>query len=380
MIVVIADDLTGATEIGGIGLRFGLKTVVSIKAEVLAANTELLVINTNSRSLKLEDALQVTREVTAKVRALNPQHIFKKIDSALRGYIPQEVTVHLEELGLNSALVVAANPALNRFIVDGIYYVNGIPLHEAGFVTDPEFPAFTADVVHLLSGKDIAVTVRKPGELTNENGLVIGEVAREEDLHVWMKYYQPEIFPVGSGGFFAAFLKGLGYQPQQENFAKRSDLQTPLLLVSGTAHPESAGLYKQLKEQGKPVVYLNKALFGEQTGEWIAEVVALLQQEGTVIITLDPDNTPAFVNPEWLRVKTAELVYMLIAKAGIKELIIEGGATAAEILKELQVTQLTPVQEFSQGVIRMRDESSGIYITTKPGSYRWADEIHPSVL
>ena len=51
MIAVIADDLTGAAELGGIGLRHGLKTEVrTIAGTKLPPATDLLVIAADSRS------------------------------------------------------------------------------------------------------------------------------------------------------------------------------------------------------------------------------------------------------------------------------------------------------------------------------------------
>ena len=79
-IIVIADDFTGAAEIGGIGLRHGLK--VAIETEPVDNNSvDLLVIATDTRSMNGNDAANYITEVTSKILSFNPFMIYKKIDS-----------------------------------------------------------------------------------------------------------------------------------------------------------------------------------------------------------------------------------------------------------------------------------------------------------
>ena len=68
MIVVIADDITGAAELAGIGLRYGLRVVVA--DDILSAKeTELLVVYTNTRSMMEKDAVAVMTMMTEKAKA-----------------------------------------------------------------------------------------------------------------------------------------------------------------------------------------------------------------------------------------------------------------------------------------------------------------------
>ena len=74
-----------------------------------------------------------------------------------------------------------------------------------------------------------------------------------------------------------------------------------------------------------------------------------------------------------LRQWMATVVKKVIEAAGIKELFIEGGSTAAAILQELNIKMLEPVNELSRGVVRMKADD--LFITVKPGSYQLPDEI-----
>ena len=84
MILVIADDITGAAELGGIGLRYGLRVLV---ADDIPANneTDLLVVYTNTRSLKRSEAVKEMEKLAKKAKILAPSLFYRKTDSVLRG-------------------------------------------------------------------------------------------------------------------------------------------------------------------------------------------------------------------------------------------------------------------------------------------------------
>src|SRR5688500_7067066 len=123
MIAVIADDLTGAAELAGIGLRYGLRAEV-VTAFIGKTDADLLVISMDSRSMNKADAIRKASETTAALLALQPEYIFKKVDSALRGYVAEEIAAHLKILQLKKAVLIPANPVLGRKIVNGIYLLN----------------------------------------------------------------------------------------------------------------------------------------------------------------------------------------------------------------------------------------------------------------
>ena len=115
MIVVIADDFTGAAELAGICLRYGLTTTVCTE-ELINANTDVLLINTDSRSLKKDKAIVVTERIVKQVLQLQPEWIYKKIDSVLRGHIIDELKVQMQLTGKQKAFFMPANPSLGRTI------------------------------------------------------------------------------------------------------------------------------------------------------------------------------------------------------------------------------------------------------------------------
>jgi hypothetical protein len=151
-------------------------------------------------------------------------------------------------------------------------------------------------------------------------------------------------------------------------------LEKPTLLVSGTTFDESREFIRNIKNIGGPVSYMPQDIVGlENAGEslfdnWADEITTLLSTERKAVIAI-ADIAKTAIN---LREKTATVVEKVLKKTAVKELLIEGGATASAILKQLNLTCFTPVEEFSTGVVRMKAiQHSGLFLTLKPGSYTW---------
>jgi len=72
----------------------------------------------------------------------------------------------------------------------------------------------------------------------------------------------------------------------------------------------------------------------------------------------------------------SEVVCIIVAAVDVNDLFIEGGATTSAILNKLNFTQFIPTFEYAPGVVRMKIRSKdNIYITIKPGSYQFPEQI-----
>src|SRR5579871_4890122 len=110
MIAVIADDITGAAELGGIGLRHGLNTELRTVVDD-HSKADLLVIATDTRSKPEEEAVAEMVRLTRQLKELGPTFIYKKADSVLRGHVMAELEAQLKVLSYQRALLIPANPA-----------------------------------------------------------------------------------------------------------------------------------------------------------------------------------------------------------------------------------------------------------------------------
>jgi uncharacterized protein YgbK (DUF1537 family) len=376
MIIVIADDISGAAELAGIGLRYGITVEMSTVVDKGSA-AELLVIATDTRSINEEDAIAEMEKITSDILQLQPDFIFKKIDSVLRGHVVAELTAHLKILGYERALVVAANPSLGRTISDGTYFYNDLPIHKSSFSNDPEFPIKSSDVFKMLRVNNASVQVRKNGDELPVKGIIVGEVADNNDLKLWAKRIEKNILPAGASGFFSAILD-MKYVKENKIEEEIEEQGQTALFVCGTTFNKSRDAIKKIKEREGPVSYMPEAIlaFADNDDEnyqlWSNEIVSFIHSKGKAIISVDPEGVKGIpVSAAMLRQKTAIVVDRIFKQENVHELFIEGGSTAAAIVRQLGLETFIPVNELAPGVVRMHVKERDMFITIKPGSYQW---------
>ncbi|MFL5811540.1 MAG: four-carbon acid sugar kinase family protein, partial [Flavisolibacter sp.] len=231
MVVVIADDITGAAEMAGIALRYGLKTIVA--GDVVAdAELEVLIIYSNTRSLKKEEAVENMANLTKKAMQLKPYLFYKKTDSVLRGHILAEMKAQMQVLNVGKGLLVPVNPSLGRIISNGKYYVYGELIHQTSFFNDPEFPISNPNVLAMLGNEGISVSVATHNSSLEEDGIFVGEAKDNEEVLDWATKVDKRTLAAGGASFFNALLSRK-YHLKKEGKAPR-ELSSPILLISGT--------------------------------------------------------------------------------------------------------------------------------------------------
>ncbi|MVM30354.1 hypothetical protein GO755_09945 [Spirosoma sp. HMF4905] len=391
MIAVIADDLTGAAELAGIGLSYGLTVELVIGQYAMSVNThsgaDLLVIATDARSVAKSEAVQEMTEVSAALRTMNPRLIFKKVDSVLRGHVVAETRAQMNVLGLEKALIVPANPALGRILIDGHYYVQGELIHETHFSKDPEFPITESNVMKRLSVNNEPISVLPPAATSLLQGIVIGEVGTQGDLRAWAARINKQTLLGGGAGFFTAILEAT-YTPKCPAYPM-DIVGLCKLYVCGSAFGHSAELVKKASMTGDFVCYMPNALMhvddqeSAELANWVAHIVSSFQRHEQVIIAIEPDSVVDSCKlATRLRALTGKVVKQVLDQVSVDELIIEGGSTAAAVLREIGITRLAVAQELAAGVVRSKALEKiecrpakccpdNLHITVKPGSYRW---------
>jgi uncharacterized protein YgbK (DUF1537 family) len=364
MIAVIADDFTGAAEMAGIGLRYGLDIQLAVPG-IAYSGADVFVVSTDSRSMDKEAAIRITGDVMKYILALKPEMIYKKIDSVLRGHVLDELKVQMEMQGLTKAFVLPANPSLNRTIKDGRYYIDDKKIHETGFATDPEFAITDSSVLKMIRAAGEERILKRSAALP-ANGVVIGEAESTEEIKEWGEVINYDWALCGAGDFFTALLN--------KRFTSASQppavLLSPHLYVSGTTFDNSREWIKQVDSESGCVVFLTPAMM-QDDDSWFEKASQLLREQQKCIIAFadDVDGIAA----AGLREKMAMITERIINKEKIKEIFIEGGSTAAAILKELNIVSFHPVNELRRGVVRMH--AGDLYLTVKPGSYELPSQI-----
>ncbi len=380
MIAVIADDFTGAAEIGGVGLRYGLNVLIETEVNK-AEGVDLLVIATDTRSLGVEEAYNEVARITKQLLELSPSLIFKKIDSVLRGHVAKELEAQLFVANRRQALIVAANPSVGRTIVKGQYFVDSLPLNETSFSDDPEFPVNSSNVTEIVKSLEYKVVSKGLSDRLPDSGMIIADVTTPEELTAWTARITPEMMVAGGSGFFDAML---GTMYQQKLTPGQSDLSfaESSLFIFGSMYPKQPSMLekfyhnKVVRINMPEGVYYNTDQYTQLLEEWANQITNQLNSGCSVMITIDhqPENEPGLSLR--LRESIGKVVSIVEDNFELNDLFIEGGATTSMVLKYLRINKLYPCNEAEFGVIQMKAEGyPKLCITTKPGSYLWPEHF-----
>lgn len=375
MLAVITDDFTGAAEIGGLALAKGFSVTIETRA-VHATSSDILVLATNMRSMAPEAARAMSARLTAELMGLWPTLIFKKVDSVLRGHIGPELGAMMETEGKRRALLVPANPSLGRTIENGIYFVAGVPIAESGFGCDGDGSS-VADILRARGCPD-PICLAAGAHVADIDGIVVGDARTSSDLAAWASQVDGEVIPAGGADFFSALLDRMRPSAAVPAAVSASVKGMKSLYICGSRFPASGEAVLAAAANGYCVAALPDAIYFDRDFDpalidiWAAEVIDGFDAHDSVILAAPQSaNGVSLAGSELTRV-FARCVGRIFESVPVDELLIEGGATAQAVMDELGVEALYPVQSLAPGVTRMRaGEGRRLYVTMKPGSYRW---------
>ncbi|EMN3920120.1 TPA: D-threonate kinase [Citrobacter amalonaticus] len=151
--IVIADDFTGSNDTGVQLAKKGARTEVMLTpAQKPSRRADVLVINTESRAIPAAQAAQAVQQALVPwcEGAATPL-VYKKIDSTFRGNVGAEVAAAMRAANRKLAVIAAAIPAAGRTTRDGLCLVNGTPLLETEFASDPKTPIISSRIAELVT-------------------------------------------------------------------------------------------------------------------------------------------------------------------------------------------------------------------------------------
>ena len=398
MIGVIADDLTGAAEIGGVGLRLGLQAEIIMDSAGLAdSRADLLCWDTDSRSCPPDEASRLTAEAARHLTAAGCDRIYKKVDSVLRGNVIPELEAIMTELNLRRAMLAPANPSLGRIIRDGHYFVRGKPIHETEFGHDPHHPRLSSRILDLVASPgQFELHVCHPGAELPPSGVSLLEVATSDDVHAWAACWRPDTLAAGGAEFFAAWLAKWAGEESKGKTSRNVQMPNepgPLeqriqeLFICGTTSESSREFIQVERERGTPVLSLpGNLLHGvEFTQSGVSALAAqasdAFRKHPRIILSV---GLPLIREAALALRMTPLLVQVaaeVIQQASPDRIYAEGGATAIELVRRMGWSRLLVVKELAPGVTMLRvpgHKPLGFII--KPGTYVWPASIKQAVI
>lgn len=411
-VLIQADDFSGAAEVGECFARQGFDTRILL--EPSSATSDVIVVDTHSRSSSAEEAATAVARVFAAQDAARTPVLFKKSDSLWRGNVGAEVAA-LADLGYH-VLIAGALPQLRRTVVDGRPYADGVPLAETGLwvaeaaappsrieevlaqssvaaldLAAVRSPNLAERLVQLFSGDD-AVTVVADGETEADLEAVVEALAQVDYAAGGRR-----IVLVGTGGIAAVLAETLrpgsrsgantetlppARIAQVAGAASTTDPTTgsraarPVLAVVGSASGAARRQLRELQAGGFTLFGLSpEELRQSGTAPNLQSVCRALAAGEPVALTVTADR----VDPR----EAGEIVSNLgrfvssvldtqpqspTVAVVVPDLILTGGETAREVLERLGIRALEPLGAEQHGaVVSLADD--GRLVGTKPGSF-----------
>lgn len=364
MIAVIADDLSGAAELANAALAAGFSAEVQTRfcADSVAG---VICVDTASRSLPPALAAARVAEVARSIAVASPGFVYKKCDSVLRGSVAVEALAIARAFGRKRVLLIPANPSRQRLIRDGQYYINGVPLAQTAFATDPEHPRRTSQVAELVG---------------HAPGVETPDATSAADLLLRAQKMEADTLPAGGVDFFNALLETKWPAPHQ---ARRTDqagrAQGPSLFVCGSNAAWLTNRSGQFARRGIPVLPMPRALFERDLREtvlarWAAFAAAALRERGAALLAIGGEELAPGLPPDALTERLAQAVESALQEVPAARVCLEGGATASAVLRQLGHDRFQARTSPGPGVGALLPVGhDGPLFLIKPGSYAWPE-------
>jgi len=375
-ILVIADDFTGAAEIGGIAHLYGLSVKIG---DVLPTqfSDDVMVIDSFSRNLRPQQAAKRIHDLLRGHDLNAYDYIYKKVDSVLRGPVESEIKAIMSLCRKERAILLPANPSKERIIQGGHYYIDGIPIHRTEFSRDPEYPRFSSAVRDMIVDATDILTPGIRDTAARGPAIYVPDAYSEETVNeVVTDYLDDSCLAAGGADFFSAILS---HKFKLREILKQ-DYTTAggnLHFVIGTRSDTSIRTLESLKNLGYACFYLpvNRDNENNVSEFEIGWLTAMQNNLSLALARPDQKLSGKDDSQDILELLTTAAVRLLEYCSPGDEICIEGGETASTILRHLKGHSLKIAEVPAGGVVKLELNTSGTYIIVKPGSYAWPDKI-----
>lgn len=363
MILALADDFSGAAEVAGVAHRHGLKALV-VTASPIPSSVDFVAADMATRSLTAVEANEIALAWGEIAAEMTPSLLYKKTDSVLRGHLAEELSAMLYSTDRPLGLLIPANPARNRTIANGEYRIDQVPLAETEFARDPGFPIHSSRVTDLVIGaQSLSIGAPLP-----YSGMVIGDTSSVEDLDQWAEKTNEATLTAGASPFLAALLRKRGMEVVEQT--KPNDLHDRnILLACGSQSDNARQITESLSASGAPAF--------ETTNHSVSEIAQrIVDAVAQHPVTILRHPLEANDSPEELTARMAAITSSVTSLCSISppHLCLEGGETAAAVLKQLDEESFTVIHEWEPGVVTLGCGSQ-LLATVKPGSYPWPRKL-----
>ena len=377
-IFILADDLTGAAEIGGIATLFGLsvRIIFNINKKINYPE-EVVILDSNTRGLNSERAYQRVSRLLDPVKFDEYDLVFKKVDSILRGSIVAEIKALSLKLGINKICLIPANPSKNRIIRNGKYYIYEKPINKTEFRFDPEYPRLSEEVKDLITDNSGTVSINNDPFEIIENRITVPDITSKSEINSYVsKLPEKGILYAGGADFFTGILRYKLMLTRVKDYVQIQKADNNHFVIGSNSKISLRTRYI-LSEHKHTLYRLPEPAIKDNVRfkEWLLIIRESLNNQKLIVIS-GPDKR--YKDPLEIKFISERLVYaakIIADNLSTGQLFIEGGKTASMFFRVMGWDNLFIHQAVNDGIVSLSKPGTNIIVTIKPGSYKWPDNI-----
>jgi uncharacterized protein YgbK (DUF1537 family) len=406
----IADDFTGGTDLAGMLVKAGMRTVqmIGVPAAPLPDDVDAVVVALKSRTTPVDEAVAESLAALDWLKAAGCRQFYFKycstFDSTPRGNIGPVAEALMAVLGTDFTIACPAFPANGRSIYKGHLFVGDVLLSDSGMRHHPLTPMTDANLLRVLQQQvtrpvglvDYATVARGPDAITMRfdalrregKGFAIVDALSDPDLEAIGAACAD--LPLITGGSGIAL--GL-----PANFRRRGLLSGDL---AADTLPATGGLRAVVSGSCSVATQGQVAVMRAHHLSFNVDPLKLAQGDDVAAAALDwaatrvgdePVLIYATAAPEAVREIQAQLgvdeagslvenalarIAAGLVRLGVGQLIVAGGETSGAVVKALGVTGLRIGPEIDPGVpwtVALREGAQPLALALKSGNFGSGD-------
>lgn len=396
MIGVIADDVTGATDVAAALRRAGLRTMLALRSDFdgEAVDADAVVIGLKTRSIPVAEAIASSLEALRTLQQLDVAQVYFKycstFDSTDAGNIGPVTEALAAALGADLVVTTPAAPVHGRTVYRGYLFVGDLLLHETHMRDHPVTPMRDASLSRLLAAQTADPVAVLPLETIREGSdavraaieqagaagtrHLIADAASEDDLDVVAGALDGAALMAGSAGLVGALARRRG-----------SDAETPAgppagrtALIAGSCSQRTLEQIQHFRDAGHSA-YRIVAKPGDTAAALASDAIAWWDRQSHDASALlysssaAADRDASVPNAGELYEETAGIIAAELADRGVERMLIAGGETSGAVVEALGIEAAIVGPEAATGAPWIRDSERELHLVLKSGNFGDAD-------
>lgn len=404
----IADDFTGGTDLAGMLVKAGMKTIqlIGVPTGPAPDDVDAVVVALKSRTNPSQEAIDESLRALEWLKKQGCQQFYFKycstFDSTPKGNIGPVAEALMKALDTNFTIACPAFPANKRSIYKGHLFVGDELLSESGMRNHPLTPMTDSNLVHVLQQqvkskvgltdysvvKSGAEIIQKRFADLQKDGYQFSIVDALSDIDLYSIGAACADLPLVTGGSGIAL--GLPENFRKQGLLKMTGDASRLGTVRGLKAVIAGSCSVATQEQVRVMKEKSPAFFVDPVElvdgknvvgaalEWISQNIA----KGPVLIyaTSSPEVVKSIQNRVGVEKAGAIVEHALaeIAKGliaiGVGQLIVAGGETSGAVVKALGIDGLRIGPEIAPGVpwtkaVFKQPQNNPLVLALKSGNF-----------